>query len=331
MTAIIRKSAFFILMTAFFVSCAPNRAMTRTSDGMSGHNGGVAKEDTASADKTYSVDDDFDVEDVDLETAETKQPAAVKSAAKAKPKAVKAEPKTSPAKDSSASADDSEFAVAPTAGEFQQKGNASWYGREFQGKKTASGEKFNMNDFTAAHKTLPLGSVVLVKNLENGKTVKVRINDRGPFAKGRIIDLSHAAAKKLDMVSAGEAPVSIKVLSTGGDAEVASASDDAADDAEISEPAQPVKKKNAKTKGVSYTEPADSGLALQTGAFYTKKNAEKMKSRLEEILPGKDVQISHDGSMYKVKVAGIVSRKDAEKCKKALSSEQIESFISGQE
>jgi rare lipoprotein A len=331
MTAIIRKGAFFIMMTAFFVSCAPNRAMTRNSDGMTGHDGGVAKEDTASADKTYSADDDFAVEDVDLETAEPKKPVAVKSI-NAKPKAqVKAEPKTADAKDAPVYSDDSEIAIAPAAGEFQQKGNASWYGREFQGKKTASGEKFNMNDLTAAHKTLPLGSVVLVKNLENGKTVKVRINDRGPFAKNRIIDLSHAAAKKLDMISSGEAPVAIKVLSTGGDADFASSSDDVMDDAEAFEPEKPANKKNAKTKGVSYTEPSDSEIALQTGAFYTKKNAEKMKSRLEEIFPGKEVLITHDGSMYKVKVAGLVSRKDAEKCKKMLSAEEIDSFISGQE
>jgi rare lipoprotein A len=295
---------------------------------MSGHD--VAVEDTASADKTYSADDDYDVEDVDLEAVDSKKPVAVKSS---KPKK-QAEAKTAPkpvAVKSGASSDDSDIDVAPAAGEFQQKGVASWYGREFQGKKTASGEKFNMNDYTAAHKTLPLGSVVLVKNLENGKTVKVRINDRGPFAKGRIIDLSHAAAKKLDMVSSGEAQVSIKVLSAGDESGIASASEDSADDTEAVEPEKPVKKK-AKTKAVSYTEPSDnSGLALQTGAFYTKKNAEKMKSRLEEILPGKDVQITHDGSMYKVKVAGITTRKEAEKYKKALSSEEIDSFISGQE
>jgi rare lipoprotein A len=328
MIAFIRKGAFFILMTAFFVSCAPNRAMTRTSDGMSGHD--VAVEDTASADKTYSADDDYDVEDVDLESADSKKPVAVKSSKPKKQAEAKSAPKPVAVK-SGASSDDSDISVAPAAGEFQQKGVASWYGREFQGKKTASGEKFNMNDYTAAHKTLPLGSVVLVKNLENGKTVRVRINDRGPFAKGRIIDLSHAAAKKLDMVSSGEAQVSIKVLSVGDESGIASASEDSADDAEAVEPEKPAKK-NAKTKAVSYTEPSDNGgFALQTGAFYTKKNAEKMKSRLEEILPGKDVQITHDGSMYKVKVAGISTRKEAEKYKKALSVEEIDSFISGQE
>ena len=82
-------------------------------------------------------------------------------------------------------------------------GMASYYGKKFHGRRTASGERFNMHAMTAAHPSLAFGTKVLVKNLKNGKTVKVRINDRGPFVKGRIIDLSYAAARKLDMLSAG--------------------------------------------------------------------------------------------------------------------------------
>ena len=95
---------------------------------------------------------------------------------------------------------------------FSESGNASWYGGKFHGRKTASGERYNQNKMTAAHKTLPFGTNVRVKNTENGKSVVVRINDRGPFSKGRIIDLSRAAAKKLDMIKTGTAKVSIKVV-----------------------------------------------------------------------------------------------------------------------
>jgi rare lipoprotein A len=91
-----------------------------------------------------------------------------------------------------------------------EAGKASYYGDGFNGKQTANGETFNENDLTAAHKTLPFNTTVKVKNTANGKTVTVRINDRGPFVKGRIIDLSEAAAKKIDMVNAGVVQVVIK-------------------------------------------------------------------------------------------------------------------------
>ncbi|WP_457567943.1 septal ring lytic transglycosylase RlpA family protein [Desulfurobacterium sp.] len=95
---------------------------------------------------------------------------------------------------------------------FEQVGIASWYGPNFHGRKTASGEIYNMYKMTAAHKTLPLGTYVKVINLENGKTTIVRINDRGPFVPGRIIDLSYAAAEKLGILSKGTAKVKIIAL-----------------------------------------------------------------------------------------------------------------------
>ena len=92
------------------------------------------------------------------------------------------------------------------------RGIASWYGPDFHGRKTSSGEYYNMYDFTAAHKTLPMNTIVKVTNLNNGKSTIVRINDRGPFVKNRIIDLSYAAAKQIGMVNTGTAPVEIEVL-----------------------------------------------------------------------------------------------------------------------
>lgn len=89
-------------------------------------------------------------------------------------------------------------------------GMASFYANKHNGKKTASGERYQSNKLTAAHKTLPFGTIVKVTNLSNGKTVDVRINDRGPFARGRIIDLSRSAAKKIDMINAGVTKVKLE-------------------------------------------------------------------------------------------------------------------------
>ena len=94
-----------------------------------------------------------------------------------------------------------------------ETGQASWYGGKFQGRKTANGEIFDTNKLTAAHKTLPFGTVVRVTNLGNNLHVDVRINDRGPFVEGRIIDLSRAAADRLEMTLSGVSPVKIEIIS----------------------------------------------------------------------------------------------------------------------
>lgn len=100
----------------------------------------------------------------------------------------------------------------PPDGRASQTGIASWYGPGFHGRATASGEIYNQNEFTAAHRTLPLGTRVMVTNLENGNATEVSINDRGPFANGRIIDLSYAAAQSIAMVGPGTALVRIDVI-----------------------------------------------------------------------------------------------------------------------
>lgn len=94
-----------------------------------------------------------------------------------------------------------------------QTGEASWYGAAHQGQRTASGEPYDMQRLTAAHLTLPLGTHVLVTNLKNGRSVEVRVNDRGPAIAGRIIDLSYAAARALGAVGDGVVPVRLRVLS----------------------------------------------------------------------------------------------------------------------
>ncbi|TGE26741.1 septal ring lytic transglycosylase RlpA family protein [Hymenobacter metallicola] len=95
---------------------------------------------------------------------------------------------------------------------FTQSGGASYYADKFNGRKTASGTTYRPNKLTAAHNTLPFGTVVKVTNPRNKRTVKVTVTDRGPHAKGRVIDLSRKAARKIDIVDAGVAPVQLKVV-----------------------------------------------------------------------------------------------------------------------
>lgn len=102
---------------------------------------------------------------------------------------------------------------APVHGRiYHETGIASWYGKEFHGRKTANGETFDMYGLSAAHRTLPLGAEIRVTNLENNKSIKVRVNDRGPYAKSRVLDLSYAAAKELGFVAQGTARVRIESL-----------------------------------------------------------------------------------------------------------------------
>jgi rare lipoprotein A len=103
----------------------------------------------------------------------------------------------------------------PSASGFNQGGVASWYGKDFHGRRTSNGEIYDMYSMTAAHKTLPMNTMLLVRNMGNGKKTVVRVNDRGPFIKGRIIDLSYTAARKLDLIGTGVANVRIVALSEG--------------------------------------------------------------------------------------------------------------------
>jgi rare lipoprotein A len=105
------------------------------------------------------------------------------------------------------------YHVLKSSKNYRENGIATWYGKRFHHRKTNSGERYNMYHLTAAHKTLPLQTKVLVTNLRNGKQVTVRINDRGPFRGNRLIDLSYAAAKKIGLVNRGMVMVSVKALS----------------------------------------------------------------------------------------------------------------------
>ncbi len=107
------------------------------------------------------------------------------------------------------------YRVLASSSGFRERGYASWYGKKFHGHRTSSGEPYDMFKMTAAHKTLPLPTYVRVTRVDTGRSVVVRVNDRGPFHKGRIIDLSYAAAARLDMLGAGSAMVEISAIDPG--------------------------------------------------------------------------------------------------------------------
>ncbi|MCB1958951.1 MAG: septal ring lytic transglycosylase RlpA family protein [Rhodocyclaceae bacterium] len=177
---------------------------------------------------------------------------------------------------------------------FRERGRASWYGRKFHGKRTANGETYDMYAMTGAHKTLPLPSYVRVTNLANGRSAVVRVNDRGPFHSGRIIDLSYAAAYKLDYLRQGSAEVEIEALVFDDDAPLIAAVPPAAPRVPDSpaviraEAVPPALDPEAILNGVELppvTEAAaaetvadavgtPSGVYLQLGAFRTRDNAE---------------------------------------------------------
>lgn len=107
--------------------------------------------------------------------------------------------------------------AGPAVGKVVDRGKASWYGPGFHGKRTASGERFDMDAMTAAHRTLPFGTLLEVLNLENGRRAVVRVNDRGPFAKARVLDLSREAARRLGVIGPGTALVELRVVGLGAE------------------------------------------------------------------------------------------------------------------
>jgi rare lipoprotein A len=168
---------------------------------------------------------------------------------------------------------------------FVQFGKASWYGKKFHGRPTASGQIYDMYKKSAAHKTLPLGTYVRILNISNNKQTIVRINDRGPFVKGRIIDLSYAAAKEIGLVGPGTAKV--KVVALGK--EVGKL------------------KSSLGTKPVVEIRDMEIGeFTIQVGAFRSKDNALRLADRLKVIFDYVDTIVYHDkdkGTIYRVRVS----------------------------
>jgi rare lipoprotein A len=176
---------------------------------------------------------------------------------------------------------------------YREVGIASWYGKEFHGRRTANGEIYDMNGLSAAHRTLPLGTIVNVTNSQNGRSVQVKVNDRGPFVSGRVLDLSYGAANRLGIVGAGTGRVIIEVVSL------------------------------AVPRGA----PA---YMVQVGAFVMQGNAIRLKERLAARYQPISIQRFETNSqqLYRVRVGNYSSRLMAEEVARRLASDaKLETFV----
>lgn len=186
------------------------------------------------------------------------------------------------------------------------EGIASWYGPNFHSKKTSNGEIYNMHAHTAASKTLPMNTIVLVKNLENNKSTIVRINDRGPFVDGRIIDLSNIAARDIDMIQKGTANVMLEIIGFGG-----KISPRYIDYLENN-----TAKDEFKVDSKNVQESIDGGIfMLQIGSFSIEDNAISLTKSYAKALKssGYKMTTSHDeeNNLYRVFVSGFKSQEEA--------------------
>lgn len=176
--------------------------------------------------------------------------------------------------------------VPPIPGAYVEEGFASWYGVPYHRRRAANGEIYDMYQMTAAHRTLPFESVVRVTNLKNGRTAEVRINDRGPFVENRVIDLSLAAAREIDMVAAGVAPVRLELLSGAGRLE--------------------------------------GNFTVQIGAFLVRENAARLRERLAQRYAHVST-IEYDspsGLFYRVRVGRLASQEEARRLAEQLRAEE---------
>lgn len=173
----------------------------------------------------------------------------------------------------------------PPKPDADMRGIASWYGKDFHGKPTANGEIYDMHGLTAAHRELPLGTVVDVENLDNGRRVRVRINDRGPFIAGRILDLSFGAAKQLAMTDAGLARVEIRIVSVG-------------------------EGRSGPIRTSRYT--------VQVGAFRDRENAVEIMRRLAD--DHQDIVVTTVKGWHRVRVGSFRERRDADELRRRLTA-----------
>jgi rare lipoprotein A len=176
----------------------------------------------------------------------------------------------------------------PDSRGFRQRGIASWYGEDFHGKKTSNGEIYDMYALTAAHKTLPLGTYVRVHNLENNRSVELRINDRGPFVRNRVIDLSYGAAKEIGIIGPGTARVEVIALATpavidGG------------------------------TPRYETVDLYSGNFTFQVGAFVNRENAERLTAKLGQKYKNAHITVYDRGdqTFYRVRVGSFTTLEQA--------------------
>ena len=182
------------------------------------------------------------------------------------------------------------YAVMNSSKGYKQRGLASWYGTKFHSHRTSSGEHYDMYALTAAHKTLPLPTYVRVKNLDNGRVAIVKVNDRGPFHPGRIIDLSYGAATKLGVFPKGTAHVEIEAITANG--------------------------------GPKQSVAASSHYYIQAGAFQTKQSADQLRRQIARFAVA-HVSITHANNKYLVRMGPFSDRKRMENAQALLSKKGI--------
>ena len=213
------------------------------------------------------------------------------------------------------------YQVLPQADGYVAEGKASWYGQKFHGHRTSSGESFDMYQFTAAHRSLPLPTYARVTNLDNGKSLVVRVNDRGPFHEDRIIDLSWAAAVRLGIEQSGTGRVRVEAISSQQQPEGPSSTVPTAVRAALDSPPSAASG-NASAK----TDTADAGankggsLFLQAGAFSDRTSAQRLQQELVNQL-GVDTRIQHsEGDLFRVWIGPYESNQQRQQARETVAN-----------
>ena len=226
-----------------------------------------------------------------------------------------------------------EYVPNTTLKPYKVRGIASWYGKKFHGQKTSIGEPYDMFAMTAAHPTLALPSYVRVTSLQNGKSVIVRITDRGPFHADRVIDLSYTAAYKLGLINGGSGQVEVEAIIQGeaGDTTYAQVAPpprpNTADTDEIEQLSKRMTQEERPPQSVAATSPgsetgASRGIYLQLGAFANAENAENLKNHLLRELDwlNESMRINPGGGIHRLQLGPYASRGDAERVAEKIRS-----------
>ncbi|MFC7418694.1 septal ring lytic transglycosylase RlpA family protein [Iodobacter arcticus] len=203
------------------------------------------------------------------------------------------------------------FSPLPRPGELKQRGTASWYGRKFHGQKTSTGEIYDMFAITAAHPTLPIPSYARVTNVKNGRSIIVRVNDRGPFLHGRVIDLSFLAACRLGYTMNGSAEVEVEsLLASDTPSNIAAA-------------VQPVIAAKPKPISIPLADAGNGAIYLQLGAFGSLANAENFRNHVSGQLDSEanKLLIQTIGQLHRVRLGPYPDRKTAELVAAKISGE----------
>ena len=206
------------------------------------------------------------------------------------------------------------YAPAVNDDPVRERGLASWYGRKFHGQKTSSGEVYDMFAMTAAHKTLPIPSYARVTSLKSGQSMVVRVNDRGPFHEGRVIDLSYAAAAKLGIAGPGSGPVEVERVFARDAARLAAAPPAPAAPVPAPLASTPLPQPRAAEIATPVVAAGPSGLYLQLGAFSSAENAESFRDHLARSLPwlNEPIEVAASGNLHRVRLGPYRNREEAQ-------------------